>query len=167
MTTKDRIIVFILLGFLFGFGSYLSYAEHKIEAGQSEQVKSEQNQAQKIEELEKEKEVLTERIEGKEVNYMYGIATAYTPSMGGTNSDSDPTMTSTMKTAKEGVIAVNPDIIPYGSEVMIISGNTVIRGKAEDTGGAMKRNPEQVDILMEDHEEAIEWGRQEVIIIFW
>lgn len=103
----------------------------------------------------------------KEVSYMYGEATAYTPSKMGINSDSDPTVTSTMSEAKDGVIAVNPEVIPYGSEVMIIHNNTVIRGRAEDTGSAMKRNPKQVDILMEDHKKAKEWGRKEVHIIWW
>lgn len=106
-------------------------------------------------------------IRDKDVNYMYGIATAYTPSAGGINSDSDPTRTSTMKPAKNGIIAVNPEVIPYGSEVMIISGNTVVRGVAEDTGGAMRQNPKQVDILMEDLTKAKEWGRREVHIIWW
>lgn len=103
----------------------------------------------------------------KDVDYMYGIATAYTPSAGGTNSDSDPTVTATMAPAVEGVIAVNPEIIPYGSEVMIICGKIVIRGQALDTGGAMRRNPHQVDILMENHQEALKWGRREVHIIWW
>jgi len=98
---------------------------------------------------------------------MYGTATAYTPSAGGINSDSNPMVTSTMKPAKEGVIAVNPEVIPYGSEIMIISGKIVIRGKAQDTGGAMRKNPNQVDILMEDRGRALEWGRKSVHIIWW
>ena len=106
-------------------------------------------------------------IRHNEVQYMHGTATAYTPSAGGINSDSNPKVTSTMKPAKEGVIAVNPDVIPYGSEIMIISGKIVIRGKALDTGGAMKQNPNQVDILMEDIKEAKSWGRRDVHIIWW
>lgn len=104
---------------------------------------------------------------GKDVNYMYGEATAYTPSEGGMNSDENPEVTATMESAKEGVIAVNPDVIPYGSEVMIIHEKTVIRGVAADTGGAMKQNENQVDILMENAEKAKEWGRKEVHIIWW
>jgi 3D (Asp-Asp-Asp) domain-containing protein len=103
----------------------------------------------------------------KEVNYMRGTATAYTPSAGGINADSDPTKTATMTKPENGVIAVNPEVIPYYSEVMIIHGNTVIRGRALDTGGAMRQNPTQVDILMEDHEKAKKWGRKEVHIIWW
>lgn len=102
-----------------------------------------------------------------DVHYMFGVATAYTPTAGGINCDTDPYNTATMQPAKNGVIAVNPDIIPYGSEVMIISGNTVIRGKALDTGAAMRENPKQVDILMEELEKAIEWGKRDVHIIWW
>ena len=103
----------------------------------------------------------------KDVNYMYGTATAYTPSAGGINSDDNPEFTSTMNPAKEGVIAVNPQRIPYGSEVMIIVDGTVIRGQALDTGGAMRNNPKQVDILMEDVKEAKNWGRKKAHIIWW
>ena len=106
-------------------------------------------------------------IRHNEVHYIYGTATAYTPSARGINSDSNPKVTSTMKPAKEGVIAVNPEVIPYGSEIMIISGKIVIRGKAQDTGGAMRKNPNQVDILMEDRGRALEWGRKSVHIIWW
>lgn len=103
----------------------------------------------------------------KDIHYMYGVATAYTPLAGGINSNGDPHFTSTMSPAKAGVIAVNPEVIPYGSEVMIICGNTVIRGQALDTGGAMRRNSNQVDILMEDYQAAIEWGRRNVHILWW
>lgn len=103
----------------------------------------------------------------KEVNYMYGTSTAYHPPSRGINSDHDPTVTSIGLEAKEGIIAVNPNMIPYGSEVMIIHENIVIRGIAGDTGGAMMRNPSQVDILMDDLGRAIEWGRRKVHILWW
>lgn len=103
----------------------------------------------------------------KKVNYMYGEATAYHPPSGGINSDSDPTRTSIGLKAEVGIIAVNPKVIPYGSQVMIISGKTVVRGIAGDTGGAMRKNPRQVDILVGSREKAMEWGRREVHIIWW
>jgi len=106
-------------------------------------------------------------IKQKEVNYLYGVATAYCPQLGGINSDQNPEITSIGAKAKEGVIAVNPKVIPYNSEIMIISNNTVIRGKALDTGGAMRKNYKQVDILMENPKKAINWGRKNVHIIWW
>ena len=127
-----------------------------------------------INELEQRVDTLEQRLDNellasnqRDVNYMYGTATAYHPPTGGINSDSDPTVTATGKSAKEGIIAVNPDVIPYGSQVMIIHEDTVIRGVAEDTGGAMKRNPTQVDILMGSLQECIDWGKRDVHIIWW
>ena len=122
---------------------------------------------QKMDKLELEINNELSKIEQKDVNYMYGTATAYHPPTGGINSDSDPTFTATGKPAKEGIIAVNPDVISYGSQVMIIHKDTVIRGVAEDTGGAMKRNPTQVDILMGSLQECIDWGKRDVHIIWW
>jgi len=142
-----RIILIIAVSFLLGVILGIFYQDIETEQPVPEQI-----------------ELL---IRHNEVHYMYGTATAYTPSAGGINSDSSPKVTSTMKTAKEGVIAVNPEVIPYGSEIMIISGKIVIRGKAQDTGGAMRKNPNQVDILMEDIKEALNWGRRDVHIIWW
>ena len=140
------IILIIAVSFLLGVILGISYQDIEVK-----------NQTEQIELL----------IRHNEVQYMYGTATAYTPSVRGINSDSNPKVTSTMKTAKEGVIAVNPEVIPYGSEIMIISGKIVIRGKAQDTGGAMRQNPKQVDILMENYKEALNWGRKSVHIIWW
>lgn len=56
---------------------------------------------------------------------------------------------------KEGYsIAVDPDVIPYRTEV-IINGRTY---KAQDCGGAIKGN--RIDIYFEDHQDALEHGVQ-------
>lgn len=52
-------------------------------------------------------------------------------------------------------IAVDPNVIPYGSEIQI-DGHTYI---AQDTGGAIKGN--HIDIYFNDHQEALEFGRQQ------
>jgi len=103
----------------------------------------------------------------KTVNYMYGVATAYHPWSGGINTDGDPDITATGTKSREGVIAVCPDTIPYGSQVMIIHEKTVVRGVAEDTGGFAEDNPKQVDILKESAKEAKQWGVRESHIIWW
>lgn len=55
--------------------------------------------------------------------------------------------------AQEGVtVAVDPDVIKLGSDVMI-NGHTY---KAEDVGGAIKGN--RIDIYVEDHEKALSMG---------
>jgi 3D (Asp-Asp-Asp) domain-containing protein len=72
--------------------------------------------------------------------------------------------TATGTTAIAGrTIGVNPDVIPYGSRIMI-NGHEYV---AEDTGGAMRENPRVIDVFMESHEEALQFGRQnfEVFII--
>lgn len=56
---------------------------------------------------------------------------------------------------KEGYsIAVDPNVIPYRTEV-IINGHIY---KAQDCGGAIKGN--RIDIYFENHEEALEFGVQ-------
>lgn len=67
------------------------------------------------------------------------------------NGDSSTTATGTTPTAGR-TVAVDPKVIPYGSEV-IINGHTYI---AEDCGGAIKGN--RVDILFATHKEALNFG---------
>lgn len=51
-------------------------------------------------------------------------------------------------------IAVDPDVIPYGS-IVIINGKEY---KAQDTGGAI--NGSRIDVYFSSHEDALEFGRQ-------
>ena len=68
--------------------------------------------------------------------------------------------TSTGAIATEGrTIAVDPRVIPYGTEV-IIDGKTYV---AEDCGGAIKGN--KIDIYFDDHKETEIWGVKEIGII--
>lgn len=54
----------------------------------------------------------------------------------------------------ERTIGVDPELLPYGTEI-IIDGHTYI---AEDTGGAMQGKC--IDIFMDSHVEALQFGRQ-------
>lgn len=69
------------------------------------------------------------------------------------NGSSNKTATGTVPTVGR-TIAVDPSVIPYGSQV-IINGHTYI---AEDCGGAIKGN--KIDILFETHKEALHFGVQ-------
>lgn len=64
-------------------------------------------------------------------------------------------ITATGTKATQGrTIAVDPKVIPYGSEV-IINGHTYI---AEDCGGAIKNN--RIDVYFDSHQEALNFGVQ-------
>jgi 3D (Asp-Asp-Asp) domain-containing protein len=63
-------------------------------------------------------------------------------------------VTATGTQATEGrTIAVDPEVIPYGTKVLI-DGHEYI---AEDTGGAIRGN--KIDIYVDSHQEAISRGR--------
>lgn len=51
-------------------------------------------------------------------------------------------------------IAVDPDVIPYGS-IIVINGKEYV---AEDCGGAIKEN--RIDVYFNDHNEALQFGIQ-------
>lgn len=58
-------------------------------------------------------------------------------------------------------IAVDPNVIPYGSEV-IIDGKFY---KAQDCGGAIKGN--RIDVYFDNHQEALNFGRQTKEVKFY
>lgn len=97
-------------------------------------------------------------VEEPTLNIMEVTATAYCPCQ----ECSGPwgTSTATGAIAIEGrTIAVDPTVIPYGTEV-IIDGNTYV---AEDTGAAIKGN--MIDIYFDSHKDTTQWGVQEIEII--
>ncbi len=94
----------------------------------------------------------------EDVEWYYFVATAYSkndPSQG-TNSK-----TATGKDPSKGIIAVDPDLIPYGTELEIKDMGVFV---AEDCGGKIRGN--RIDIYFNDIKEAKEFGRQGVWIRF-
>lgn len=81
-------------------------------------------------------------------------ATGYTPYDAGCSG-----ITATGTVAKKGSIAVDPNIIPYGTELYIPGYGY---GIAEDCGGAIKGN--KIDLCYETKNEAFSWGRRNVTI---
>jgi 3D (Asp-Asp-Asp) domain-containing protein len=77
--------------------------------------------------------------------------TAYCPCMKCCGKADGITATGTVATAGR-TIAVDPTVIPYGSQV-ILNGTTYV---AEDCGGAIKGN--KIDMFFDTHEEALQWG---------
>lgn len=94
------------------------------------------------------------------------IVTAYAPldNRSGICADGDPTTTSTGTYPERGTVAVNPKIFEYGTEFYIDGYGF---GKAEDTGGAIRRVNNKIDVVMDSYEEAIEWGVREVFVIVY
>lgn len=97
---------------------------------------------------------------GIPLNYtkvLTGSATAYTAPAGA--------ITSIGETVAEGIVAVDPDIIPYGTEMYIVSvdGTKVYGyGVAADTGGALRNGTALVDVFMTTLEGCYGWGRCDV-----
>ncbi len=81
------------------------------------------------------------------------IVTAYCPCKECCGKSDGVTFTGT--NAKENhTIAVDPEILPYGTVVEIAG----IFYVAEDCGGGIKGN--KIDIYFNSHNEALEWGRK-------
>ena len=121
------------------------------------------NETPKVEEkvvIETNPKVETDVIVEKKISLGEFKVTAYCPCPECSAQWGDTTYTGTMAEAGR-TIAVDPEVIPLGSEVEI-DGDTYI---AEDIGGAVKGN--HVDIYFNTHDAAIEWGRQfkEVLLI--
>lgn len=97
---------------------------------------------------------------GVPVDYAYAIegkATAYT---------GDPA-TSTGRTPMPGHIAVDPNEIPYGTELYVVSADgSYVYGYciAADTGGFVEMGNTDIDLYMDNEGMCYDWGNREVII---
>jgi 3D (Asp-Asp-Asp) domain-containing protein len=82
-------------------------------------------------------------------------------------SDGNPNSTATGTKPKEGTMAVNPAVIPYGAEIALIyKDGRIERGRAEDTGGAIRASRSKVDVFRRTHAEAIKDGKKEATAIW-
>lgn len=87
-----------------------------------------------------------------------GKAAAYTAAPG--------SKTASGRAVKPGYIAVNPNQIPYGSKLWIVSTDGIVYGYAiaADTGGFVKKGKFTVDLFMNTEAECRQWGSRDVII---
>jgi 3D (Asp-Asp-Asp) domain-containing protein len=83
-------------------------------------------------------------------------ASAYTLAEG-----SGTGLTSTGVVPYHGVVAVDPDVIPYGTRMFIPGYGFAV---AADCGGAI--NGDRIDLFMDSYSEAISWGRRDVTVYF-
>jgi 3D (Asp-Asp-Asp) domain-containing protein len=82
-------------------------------------------------------------------------------------SDGNPNNTATGAKPKEGTMAVNPAVIPYGAEIALIyKDGRIERGRAEDTGGAIRASRSKVDVFRWTHEQAIKDGKREATAVW-
>lgn len=82
-------------------------------------------------------------------------ATAYTPYLDGSGSG----MTATGIPARRGVVAVDPNIIPLGSQLYIPGYGHAV---AADTGGSIYGH--KIDVCIDTYQEAISFGRRQVTV---
>ncbi len=68
--------------------------------------------------------------------------------------------TATMTTARWGVVATDPKVIPLGSRIFIEDMGWF---SAEDTGGRIKGN--RIDIFYPSRAEALQFGKKELIVL--
>lgn len=87
-----------------------------------------------------------------------GKATAY--------SAPDGARTASGRLAVVGTVAVNPNVIPYGSELYIVSPDGMVYGYAiaADTGLGMMEGTVAVDLFMASYEDSCRWGAHYVDI---
>lgn len=128
--------------------------------GTAEKVSMFQTNSGSISVNETEK-VLTD-VNGNQVSYtqvLTGSGTAYTAPAGA--------ITSTGRVAQYGVVAVNPNIIPYGSRLYIVSNDgQVVYGYAiaGDTGGALMAGTAICDLYYPSYDDCVQFGRRNITI---
>ncbi len=92
-------------------------------------------------------------------NVLTGSATAYYAAEG--------SHTATGVPVHVGGVAVNPDIIPYGTKLYIVSSDgSMVYGYATavDTGGALMSGEALVDVFYPTYDECVNWGRRNVTV---
>jgi len=109
--------------------------------------------------VQKEPYLVTEYKEiEKKVEWFYFVATGYSKN---DTSQGTTGITATGKVAVEGIIAVDPKIIPLGTSVEIKDIGVFI---ADDRGGKIKGN--RIDIFFDSKEEAKDFGKKGVWLRF-
>ena len=98
---------------------------------------------------------------GRPLNYVTthtGKACAYTANPGA--------LMSTGNTVFQGYVAVDPRIIPYGSELYIVADDGDVYGYAiaGDTGYSVRAGDIIVDLFMNEYSDCIQWGNKHVTI---
>jgi len=123
-------------------------------------LKIEENSKEKVKQAKasQTKSVSSKQNEQREGKTMTVTATAYTAECDGCSGITF-TGVNLLQDREAKVIAVDPDVIPLGTEVYVEGYGYAV---AEDIGGAIKGN--RIDIHVPTKEEAFEWGVRDVEI---
>ena len=73
-------------------------------------------------------------------------------------------LTASGRQVKVGYVAVNPELIPYGTELYIVAHDGTVYGYAiaADTGTSLLDNSILVDLFSESYDASCEWGARQV-----
>ncbi len=98
-----------------------------------------------------------------------GVPTEYVDTISGKSCayTADPgALMSTGKAVFQGYVAVDPNIIPYGSELYIVADDGEVYGYAiaADTGYSVRQGHIVVDLFMDEYNDCIQWGAKNVTI---
>ena len=96
-----------------------------------------------------------------------GVPTEYTKVLTGkacAYTASPDALMSTGKTVFQGYVAVDPNIIPYGTELYIVAEDGDVYGYAiaADTGYSVRKGHIIVDLFMNEYDDCIQWGNKPV-----
>lgn len=147
-------------------------AEEHLARIQREKEEAEKKERERLAMIEKEKreeerkrEIASRAKEtrGKKVKL---TVTAYAPfdNKSGICNDGNPNKTSTGTRPGWGTVAVNPNRFPYGTKFYIEGYGY---GIASDTGGAMRRDSNKIDVYMDTYEQTRNWGVKEIEVIVY
>ena len=98
-----------------------------------------------------------------------GVPTEYVDTISGKSCayTADPgALMSTGKAVFQGYVAVDPNIIPYGSELYIVADDGEVYGYAiaADTGYSVRQGHIIVDLFMDEYNDCSQWGAKNVTI---
>ena len=115
--------------------------------------------------LDRDRTINTSRGNYKRYIPIKAIVTAYAPydNKSGICNDGTPDTTATNTKPEYGTLAADPKRIPYGTRIYVPEYGY---GTVEDTGSALRKDKDniRIDVYMDTYEEAMRWGKKEMIV---
>jgi len=115
--------------------------------------------------LDRDRTINTSRGNYKRYIPIKAIVTAYAPydNKSGICNDGTSDTTATNTKPEYGTLAADPKRIPYGTRIYVPEYGY---GTVEDTGSALRKDKDniRIDVYMDTYEEAMRWGKKEMIV---